>query len=141
MPADEDHLPDPVGLRVLEDRPRPAEVDPVMLFARRGERGDGRHVHHAVGLLLAEHVLGRALAQVDLVHFDALRRIPPGALVDADHLVAVLLQRQRERPPEAAGDAHDQHLHATPASECLRRCRDFRPSSISSAMRDFTCST
>ena len=72
--ADEDAVLDAVGARVLEDGARPAEVDLVALLARDDERRHRRHVHDDLRARLAEHVLGGALADVDLVELDGRDR-------------------------------------------------------------------
>ena len=62
----------------------------------------------ASGRMLAEDVLGGALADVDLVHLDARRRVGPRAAIDADDLVPAGDEPlARAMRAEASGDARD----------------------------------
>ena len=86
--ADEDRLLHAVLVAVLEQLPGAAEVDAVALLGVGREVGDGRHVNERVRPRDSKHVLGGALANVDLVHLDAFGDVGPGTTVDADDLDA-----------------------------------------------------
>jgi hypothetical protein len=135
---DEDDVRHLVGVAVIEDRLRAAEVDLVSLLGGRRDVRDGRHVHHDVRSYLAEDVLGGALADVDGVHLDRAfadrrRRVGPVAAIDADHPMPLRREPHREEAGELSGDAGDEDLHAAAPREI--------PSWINPWMRSFTWST
>src|SRR5262249_45984442 len=92
---------------------------------------DCRHVDHALGPVLAEHVLGGPLSDVDLVLLDGGRRAVPAAPVDAEHLVARGEQPLGDQACDLARDSRHEDLHA----------RSFTPRSMRMLMRSMTRST
>ena len=106
---------------MLEHRARAAEVDAVAILALHDEVRDRRHVDDRLRAELAEDVLGGALADVDLVHLDAGRRVAERAAVDADDVVTELEEALREHLAETAADAGNEDPH-----RCLRLVRTAR---------------
>ena len=91
----------------------------------------------ACGPRLAEDLLGRALAHVDLVELDG--RVRPRAPVDADDLVAFANEPRGEQASHGAGGPGNEHPHAEPpclAATTLRSAVDSMRAIVS-----FTSST
>jgi len=109
--ADEHGLLHTVLMAVLEQLSGAAQVDAVAFFGVGREVGDRRHVNQRVGSRDAEHVFGRALANVDLMHLHAFRDVGPWATIDADHFVSATNEPVRNAAGQRAADAGDQDLH------------------------------
>jgi len=118
MPSDEQTVSGAVVMTVIEDRARPEQVDAIAIVAAHREVRHGRHVNHGFGAVLAKDVLGGALADVELEHFDPARWIAPRTPIDADHRVPRVEQPERHQPRELPGNPRNQHLHAPAPLPC-----------------------
>jgi hypothetical protein len=100
-------------------------------------------VENGVGTNAPEDVLGGALADVDLVHLDAGRRITERSPVDANDVVTELDEALGEHLSEATADAGNEDLHddAPAVTSGGSPRRRLRPVSMRQEMRSFTFST
>ena len=68
---------------------------------------DDRHVDHGLDVAAPEQVLRLALADVEVVHLEVLRRPREGSPIDSHHPVR-LVQQPRQPPAEVAADSGDE---------------------------------
>ena len=111
VPADEDRLLDAIFVAVLEELSGASEVDAVTLFSVGREVRHRCHVNERVGAGDSEHVFGRALSNVGLMHFDTFGHVGPRTAVDADDLVPAADEPIRNTSRQRAADPGDQDLH------------------------------